>query len=183
MNLTRRRRRKGGILLELVLSLPFSLILIFIVVDVGRLMLAGSALHDAVAVSARAGARIGNVGGNPVGTGGAPCTGNVERTAVSYHAFCQSAANIPGAELVGFRILAPSSGASQDSYRYCRTDDLYVTVAATAEFEFLTDVVARGGQRIIGIDIPGLGSVLRSERNGMTGALHAVGTARCEVAR
>jgi hypothetical protein len=175
----RRRRtgRRGGILLELVLTLPFSLVLIFIVVDVGRLVLASSTLHDAVAVSARAGARTGIIG-DVRGASGTSICPDGNRQAV-YAAFCEAGSNIPGAELQGFAIASPAGA-------WCSDDDprnLYVTVRASADFEFLTDVIARGGDRFLGLKVPGLGTIFRSTRDGLTGSIHAVGTARCEVAR
>ena len=177
-NLHRRRnRRRGGILLELVLTIPFSLVLIFVVIDVGRLVLASSALHDAVAVSARAGARTGVIGDVRLATGKGACAdGNKEAV---YGAFCESGQNIPGAELTGFAIRTPDGA-------WCSDDDprnLYVRVAASADFEFLTDVVARGGEKFLGLEVPGLGSLFRTTKDGLEGSIHATGVARCEVAR
>lgn len=174
---TRRSRgkRRGGILLELVLTIPFSLLLIFIVVDVGRLVLASSALHDATAVAARAGARTGTVGTVRNVTGTVCMEGGGDAV---YGAFCEAGASIPGAELTGFAIQTPSGAWCTNNAR-----DLYVTVHASADFEFLTDVVARGGDKFLGIKVPGLGSIVRSNENGLTGSMHATGTARCEVAR
>lgn len=178
-NVLRRRRagRRGGILLELVLTIPFSLVLIFIVVDVGRLVLASSALHDAVAVSARAGARTGVIGDVRRASGETVCPDG-SRQAV-YAAFCEAGSDIPGAELRGFAISSPVGA-------WCSDDDprnLYVTVRGSADFEFLTDVISRGGERFVGLKVPGLGTLFRTTRDGLTGSIHAVGTARCEVAR
>jgi Flp pilus assembly protein TadG len=169
-----KRRRRGGILLELVLTIPFSLALIFIVIDVGRLVLASAALHDSVSVAARAGARTGEIGDTRQASGSGLCPDTVRDSTV-YEAFC-NAGSIPGAEVTGFRVITPAGN-------ICRVGDIYVTVTAAADFEFLTDVVARGGNKVVGIGVPGLGSLFRSTKDGLTGSIHATGTARCEVAR
>jgi Flp pilus assembly protein TadG len=160
----RRRKRRGGILLEFVLSVPFALLLVLLTIDVGRLILVNTALQDAVAVSARSGARQGIVGANPAGAG-QPCQTLSSGFNPSYDAFCEAARNIPGATLVSFQINRPSG--SQSSQRICtRPNQIYVEVEARARVDLLT---------------PGL----RSLTNGavLPDGVRAVGVARCEVAR
>lgn len=175
------KQRRGAILLELVLTIPFSLILIFIVVDVGRFVLASAALHDAVATAARTGARQGVIGGSPAKSV-QPCGIRGDDTDLVYNAFCEAASGIPGATLTGFKILSPTTST------FCTVDDLFVTVAASADFDFLTDVLQRAGKGLLGIDVPGLGTIFENRvteasEGAMGGTIYAVGTARCEVAR
>lgn len=162
----RQRRRRGGILLEFVLSVPFALLLVLLTIDVGRLILVNTALQDAVAVSARTGARQGIVGANPAGAG-IPCLGPqvMFGTNPSYDAFCEAARNIPGATVVGFQINRPTG--SQGASRVCtQPSQIYVEVEARAQVQLLT---------------PGL----KALTNGavLPDGVRAVGVARCEVAR
>lgn len=157
----RRRARRGGILLEFALILPLALALITFSVDMGRLVMARTALQDAVNVAARTGARTGNPGPFPSGK---PCTADVtpDAGAVSYNAFCQA---LSGTSLVAadsVELLGPTGGV-------CRRGadaTLFVTVSAQARVSYVT---------------PGLSALL-----GLAGDANNVrvtATARCEVAR
>jgi len=165
-----RRQTRGVVLLEYALSLPLLLLAIFVTIDIGRIVMVSTALHEAVTVGARAGARTGFVGGVPSQT--CPTSGTQGSGNTSYEAFCQVAAGIPGAVVSGIAISSPTTGVGGNYY--CKNNagagNLYVTVTAT-----VTDL------RLL---TPGLSSVLGGFSDwSLPGELGAVGTARCEVAR
>lgn len=161
------RHRRGVSFLEYALSLPLIIVMIFLTIDIGRIVMMSTALHEAVTVGARAGARTGYVGGVPGRCETAGITGET-----TYDALCEVARNIPGGTVSGITISSPTTGAPN---RYCRngagTANLYVTVSASlTNLQLLT---------------PGLGSLLTAvnSQNALPGALVATGSARCEVAR
>ena len=162
-----RENLRGVALLEFALSVPLMLVLVFLTVDVGKIVMASTALHEAVTVGARAGARTGFVGGVPGNCSDPRITGNT-----SYDAFCEVARNIPGARVGGVVISSPSTGGANN--RYCQNNagasNLYVTMTASiTSLSLLT---------------PGLSGMLESLNNtSLPGTLTATGTARCEVAR
>lgn len=150
-------RRRGAIILEFVLTIPFSILLVFLCVDVGRYVLAKAALHDSVAVAARAGARTG-----VVGSPGSDCDTAPRAGQQVYRAFCQAQENIVGgADLQTLSISLVNETGSSRSSEFCEADGgyLYVKVAATGKINLLLP------------DLANLSTV------------KATAVARCEVAR
>jgi len=164
------QRTRAAAMLEFVLIVPFALALMFITIDVGRLVMVSTAMHDASAAAARAGARQGYTGHNPAGTS-QPCQENARTGNPSYDAFCEAARRIPGATIRRFEILSPESATSQLG-RTCRrggsNSNIYVTIRGTAEVELIT---------------PLLSQLLRTDLDGLGDRVVSIATARCEIAR
>lgn len=172
--LTRRRgRRRGGVLLELVLTIPVSIALIFLSIDVGRLVLVKSYLHDSAAVSARAAARTGDLGitrGPIEGIG--LCAPTRRDDSNAYRAFCEAVRLIPGGEANWFKVeLVDENGRVAPNVQFCQTGYLYVRVETKGTISYLTDVFANTAE-IVNIQVPSLGDI----------AITASAVARCEVA-
>lgn len=162
-----RSRRKGRsratVMLEFALILPVALAIMLFAVDMGRLVLLSTGLHDATAVSARAGARQGYIGTSTKGP--------------VKDAFAEASKVVPGLEtsITGLIIQSPrttfSSGARTGAW--CTQSDIMVKVTANADIQFIT---------------PGLGSLLTmmtGNDSKLPGAVNisSTGVARCEVAR
>jgi hypothetical protein len=147
--------------------MPFMLILVFLTIDVGRIVMVNTALHEAVTVAARAGARQGYVGIVRSTT----CSGGVGTGNPSYDAFCELAKTIPGANVQDLRILSPDSRLNGGfvCQQNAGGSNLYVTVVAGADLDLITPFLA---------DIVGT-----LNETDLKGVLTAAGTARCEVAR
>jgi hypothetical protein len=178
-----RINNKGGLMFEFALLLPLIVGLISFTIDMGRFINLSTTIQDATAVSARSGARLGYAGStsnysscpiNPEYSTFSPNT-LLSSDDPSYNAFCESFEQIrrvsPGVELISFRIVTPSYSFSgnNDSGYWCNrntNNNLYVTVAAEANLDFIT---------------PGLSSVFKFMNNGIT--VSAKGVAKCEVAR
>ena len=155
----RRRRRRGAIILEFVLTVPFSILLVFLCVDVGRYVLAKAALHDSVAVAARAGARTGVVGSVP---GGGDCVATPQSGQQVYRAFCQAQENtVGGADLKSLSVALVNEDGGERSLQYCEADGGYLYVRVEAE----------GKLSLLLPDLANLSTV------------RASAVARCEVAR
>lgn len=173
--LTRKRssRRRGGVLLELVLTIPVSVALIFLSIDVGRLVLVKSYLHDSAAVAARAAARTGDLGTTRGPIEGAGLCASTERdTSNAYRAFCEAVRYIPGGEANFFRVdLVDENGRVAENAQFCQTEYLYVRVQTGGSVPYLTDVFANTAD-LVNIEVPSLGGI------GIT----ASAVARCEVA-
>lgn len=172
--LTRRRsRRRGGVLLELVLTVPISVALIFLSIDVGRLVLVKSYLHDSAAVSARAAARTGDLGTTrgPI-EGDTLCASSERDGSNAYQAFCEAVRAIPGGDAVSFKVeLVDENGRPAQNAQFCQTGYLYVRVETTGRVEYLTDVFSNTAS-VVGVTVPGLGDI----------DITASAVARCEVA-
>lgn len=171
--LRRRRRRRGGALLELVLTVPISVALIFLSIDVGRLVLVKSYLHDSAAVAARAAARSGDLGTTrgPL-SGDTICASSGRDGSNAYRAFCEAASSIPGGSVSGFSVqLTDASGRPAPNDQYCQEGFLYVRVTASGRVEYLTDIFSNTAG-VFGITFPGLGDI----------DIQAHAVARCEVA-
>jgi hypothetical protein len=157
-------RRRGGLMFEFALLLPLVVFLISFTIDMGRLVSLNSTLHDSTAVAARAGARQGFAGHIP---GGQLCGSRISTGAnPSYEAFCEAFRPLDGVKLVSVELLSPSPDGVD---RWCsRTSEsnLYVTVRARANLNFIT---------------PGIENVIAAAQGGQD--VVAVGLARCEVAR
>ena len=169
----RRNRRRGGVLLELVLTIPISVALIFLSIDVGRLVLVKSYLHDSAAVSARAAARTGDLGITRGPLEGATLCASANRDGSNaYRAFCEAVRSIPGGEAVAFKVeLVDANGRVAENAQFCQTGYLYVRVETKGQVAYLTDVFANTAS-FVGIEIPGLGDI----------DITASAVARCEVA-
>jgi len=168
-----RRRRRGGALLELVLTVPVSVALIFLSIDVGRLVLVKSYLHDSAAVAARAAARSGDLGATrgPL-QGDTICASSRRDGSNAYRAFCEAASGIPGGEISGFSVqLTDQTGRPAENAQYCQSGFLYVHVTASGRIEYLTDIFSNAAG-VIGLRVPGLGDI----------DIEAHAVARCEVA-
>jgi uncharacterized membrane protein len=167
-----RRRRRGGALLELVLTIPVSVALVFLSIDVGRLVLVKSYLHDAAAVAARAGARTGDLGTVDDVAGETICTDAGARNSNVYRSFCEAASSIPGGDVESFRLrLTNQDGEAANGATYCQGGYLYVEVTTTGTVDYLTDVFKKAGG-VVGLEFPGFGDI----------PVTAVAVARCEVA-
>lgn len=165
------RRRRGTTLLEFTLAVPFMLVLIFMAIDVGRIVIVSSALHEAVTVGTRAGARQGLVGSNPAAAGETPCLPPRYSVNIAYNAFCDVASRIPGAHLKQVQITSPTTTVAEGlvCQNGAGADNLYVTMQASADISLMT---------------PGLSRLLENfNPTPMPGSLYAAATARCEVAR
>lgn len=173
--LTRRhgRRRRGGVLLELVLTIPVSVALIFLSIDVGRLVLVKSYLHDSAAVSARAAARTGDLGVTRGPLEGVTLCASTERDGSNaYRAFCEAVRSIPGGEANWFKVeLVDENGRVAQNAQYCQTGYLYVRVETRGRVSYLTDVFANTAE-LVNVEVPSLGDI----------AITASAVARCEVA-
>lgn len=190
--LRRGGRRRGAILLELVLTVPFSILLVFLSVDIGRYVLVKSSLHDSAAVAARAGARTGTLGQLPPEGASLDCNGSrVDRQV--YNAFCESVANTPGLDVDDVRLyvsLTNASGGRREG-AFCESDGgfIYVRTEATASMDFLLDTLPL--DEIIGLDNGLLGSLfargvpegMKRAGDGNPAVMYVSATARCEVAR
>lgn len=115
----RRTRRRGAQMLEFVLILPFFLLLMVASIDMGRLVLTQTTLHDAAYTASRTAAQLGgaNVGGN-----------NIASTV-----FYETVAATPGLELGRTSLLftGPALCQAFSSARFVRVDAAY-------NFQFLT---------------------------------------------
>lgn len=154
----RRRARRGGILLEFALILPLALAVITFSIDMGRVVLARTGLHDAVSVAARTGARTGNPGVIPAGE---PCLTAPAASEAAYSSFCTAVTGLPGVHPTSVKLAAPTGGVCDRD-----ADQLFVTVSAEADITYLTP----GLRQLIGL--ASKGTIVR-----------ATATARCEVAR
>jgi hypothetical protein len=190
--LQRKGRRRGAILLELVMTVPFSIILVFLTVDIGRYVLAKSALHDAAAVSARAGARTGTLGQSP-SSGAALDCGTPKPERQVYNAFCESAANMPGLDINDVRLdvsLTNASGGSRDG-EFCESDGgyIYVRTESSASMEFLIDslpldeMLGLENGLLGGLFANGVPANMRRADGTRPAVIYVSATARCEVAR
>lgn len=114
-----RRGRRGAQMLEFVLILPFFLLLMVAAIDMGRLVLTQTALHDAAYTASRTGAQLGgaNVGGNNIAA----------------NVFYETVAATPGLELsrTTLTYTGPALCQAFSSARFVRVD-------ATYNFQFLT---------------------------------------------
>jgi len=158
-----------------VLTIPFSIILIFLSIDVGRLVLVKTYLHDAATVSARAGARTGEIGTVLSDSGDSLCATTRRNDSTTYQAFCEAISSLPGGKATSFSVrLTDSTGTAggRNSAIFCEPGLLYVEVEAKGEVDYLTDIFANAGSAV-GVRFPGLRDI----------TLRAVGVARCEVAR
>lgn len=99
-------------MLEFALFVPFIILFIYLVLDVGRIALTYTALQEATASSARAIARTGKVG--DVGNGTCPETpGSVPSSQVALYAFCNAAQTVPymlQPQLTPSEMTPPSNG-------------------------------------------------------------------------
>jgi Flp pilus assembly protein TadG len=127
-------------------------------VDMGRLVLLTTGLHDAAAVSARAGARQGQAG--------------TEKNGPSFRAFEEASKVVPGLQDSQFKIVSPTTSVGSAGSKWCTTDDQYVRITATSDISFITP----GLGALLGL----VGSVDPSDA-GVT--ISATGVARCEVIR
>ena len=172
--LTRRRgRRRGGVLLELVLTIPVSVALIFLSIDVGRLVLVKSYLHDSAAVAARAAARTGDLGvtRGPI-EGVSLCVSTERNDSNAYSVFCEAVRLIPGCEANWFKMeLVDENVRVAQNAQFCQAGYLYVRVETKGTISYLTDVFANTAA-LVNIRVPSLGDI----------AITASAVARCEVA-
>jgi len=120
--LRRERNRRGSLLLEFALTLPFIILTMIAVVDLGRIALAYTALQDSTAASARAVARTGVVGT----VGGGACTDGAKAVPgnVAMYAFCNAVDTVPFINEAQIVTVTPST--------YCSRNNLYVRVSAEA---------------------------------------------------
>ena len=152
-------------MLEFVLLLPFALFLITFSVDMGRVVMVSTGLHDSVSVAARAGARQGTVGTTRSVPSNACANAVYLPQDTVYNAFCQSVSSMPGFVSNSFDILTPTSAECQRDVNPL-SSRMFVTVRATAEVNYIT---------------PGLGQLIGIiTGSGMT--ITQTGVARCEVA-
>lgn len=150
------RARHAGQLLEFMLVLPLALFLLVFAIDMGRLVLASTALTDAATVGARAGARIGYAGG-----GYGDCTGPARGgESPSYDATCQSLRVLAGAKVTWVAVMEPAGG-------WCTNGAPWVRVEVRAEMSYIA---------------PGLGQLIGAF-TGDGQELISTGIARCEVTR
>lgn len=160
----RRHRSRGGVMVEFALIFPLALVIMLFAVDMGRVVLLSTGLHDATAVAARAGARQGFIGSDTKGPARA--------------AFNEATNVVPGLKgnISSFKVVSPTrviAGTANRTGIWCTQANLYVKVSARANIGFIT---------------PGLGSLLNTFGGGKSdipGAITigATGVARCEVAR
>lgn len=111
-------------MLEFALMLPFIVVFMLAVVDLGRIALSYTALQDATAASARAVARTGVVGA--VGNGSCTEGSKAVPANVAMYAFCNAVETVPfvnDPEIVETTPIALS---------YCSPNTLYVTIRAQA---------------------------------------------------
>lgn len=160
-------------LLELVLTIPVSVALIFLSIDVGRLVLVKSYLHDSAAVAARAAARTGDLGTTRGPLTGVTLCASAERDdSNAYRAFCEAVRSIPGGEANWFKVdLVDANGRVAENAQFCQTGYLYVKVETRGRVAYLTDVFANTAE-LVNIAVPSLGDI----------AITASAVARCEVA-
>jgi Flp pilus assembly protein TadG len=151
-------KRRGTVLLEFMLILPFFLFLILFTVDMGRLVLVSGALSDATYVGTRAVAQYGFIGDVAQDQGGAAFNEAIE----AYNLFGDSPS-----DTVTFTI---------DNTNGCRTGGsgatAYVEATGTAAIRFIT---------------PGLGALLGAVGGGGSsdGNFEVTEQAvlRCEITR
>lgn len=169
--ITRKKNLKAGQLLEFTLLMPMIAILMTFSMDMGRLVIASTSLRDAVAVSARAGARVGYAGVVPTNS---DCSNDNNSAYTSYHAFCQDATMLVGAAVQSFEVVSPKVGAENYCIYNNGANDLtnmYVVVKATAKLSFMT---------------PGLSVAFNVTKDGdlrQDATITVTGAARCEVSR
>ena len=160
-----RKRNKASLMLEFVLLLPFALFLITFSVDMGRVVMVSTGLHDSVSVAARAGARQGTIGTTRSVPSNA-CSNSVYLPQDTvYNAFCQSVKSMPGFISNSFDVLTPTSTNCERDVNPS-SSRMFVTVRATARVNYVT---------------PGLGPLIGI----ITGSgmdITQTGVARCEVA-
>lgn len=150
-------------MLEFAMILPVALAIMLFAVDMGRLVLLSTGLHDSTAVAARAGARQGYIG--------TATNGPVE------DAFHEASNVVPGLKdsVTSLVINSPRSNFTSGGRNgaWCTQSDIMVKVTARADIQFIT---------------PGLGGLLTmmtDNGSDLPGAVNisSTGVARCEVAR
>lgn len=159
--LTRTRRSKASVMLEFALILPLALAIMLFTVDMGRLVLLSTGLHDSAAVAARAGARQGLVGTDSSGP--------------AFNAFTEASQVVPGLATSTFEVNSPRTiPAGGGGNFWCTPNDQYVRVTGKADISFIT---------------PGLGALLSMVGSvdpssvPSSVSISSTGVARCEVIR
>jgi Flp pilus assembly protein TadG len=160
-----RRRNKGSLMLEFVLLLPFALFLITFSVDMGRVVMVATGLHDSVSVAARAGARQGTIGTTRSIPSNACSNAVYLPQDTVYNAFCQSVNAMPGFTAASFTIITPTSTNCERDINP-KSSRMFVTVRASAKVDYIT---------------PGLGALIGIV-TGQGMEITQTGVARCEVA-
>jgi Flp pilus assembly protein TadG len=140
----RTRHRRASQLLEFAIVLPFFMLMLVLVVDMGRLVLVRSALHDAAYTSARAAAQVGGT--------------DLNGQRISQQIFYDEVQASPLLDTTKVRTF--TAGPAR-----CSTATRMVTVRSTYQFDFLTPglyslISAGAGQTAAGgwtVDTVGVG--------------------------
>lgn len=134
--MTARQRPRGQALVEFALVVPFFLLLLFGIIDLGRLVYAANAVSN----GAREAARAGSVANRPPECGGMSREACVQAVAAS-HAWGLPAADID-TDVTCERWPAGSSTPTAIGVGQCRTSDL-LTVHSETGFELLTPLIGQ----------------------------------------
>ena len=130
----RKHRARGQAMVEFALIIPFFLILLFGIIDLGRYVSTANALNNAT----REGARFASVAIRP-----AECNGlsreQCARTVTTTRLWGASAAVTVTVQCTRYAL---NGTASNPAVSACRTDDL-LTVRASAPFTLVTPIVAQ----------------------------------------
>lgn len=156
-------RKKGSLFLEFALLLPFILLLTVFAIDMGRVVMLTTGLHDSVSIAARAGARQGVVGSYNTSN---VCNDNYSVMGPVYNSFCQSVNGLPGLNAETFQVLSPSTSTCRRNVGNSNDPSLYVVVKATGKMNYIA---------------PGLNAFINLISDSGT-TVTVVGIAKCEVA-
>lgn len=161
-------RRRGSSILEFVLTLPFTILLLFITLDTGRAVFVKTSLQSAAATAAANGARSGLIGEAGPRTNCDTAASNDQ----IFQSFCRAAPwNSIGATISSMTVFMVNAEGVQSSQVVCTKKYPYIQVEATVILNgMLTPSVKSTGF----MDIGGL-SVFSS--------VSARSTAYCEVYR
>lgn len=134
-------RSRGSSILEFVLTLPFTILLLFITIDTGKAVFVKTSSQGAAATAAAGGARSGSIG--------ATASGDCENPAnLIIESFCKAAPwGSIGAEVTKIQVsMVDANGIKNPNSIYCTQAHPYVRVEATVKLKsMLTPTIAATG--------------------------------------
>ena len=162
-------RRRGSSILEFVLTLPFTILLLFITLDTGKAVFVKTSLQSAAATAATNGARSGNIG--EAGRRSSGCATATSDDLI-FQSFCKAAPwGSLGASVSSMTVSMVDADGVKSTKVVCTKEYPYVQVEATVSLDgMLTPGIQRTG-------FTDIGSV------SLFSSVSAISTAYCEVYR
>ena len=161
-------RRRGSSILEFVLTLPFTILLLFITLDTGKAVFIKTSLQSAAATAATNGARSGNIGE----AGSRTSCATAKSDDLIFQSFCKAAPwGSLGASVSSMTVSMVDAGGGKSTKVVCTKEYPYVQVEATVILDgMLTPSIKSTG-------FTDIGSV------SLFSSVSAMSTAYCEVYR